>query len=445
MILKHFPNSSPLSFAQFPLETLSHRPLIAIIIGQSVAKSIINSPTADFYAKNLKIVGDVAPGINIFRIPNAASHPFGSFFLDCIPLSLVLFLESYSISRRLATSANQLHLLNASQELWAVGLANLLCSVSSSYPVSGSFSRSSLNVTSGVRTPLSKAVTLIIVLLALSFLTQTFRYIPQAALAAVVFVSINSLIKVSDVWEAFRHKKRDALLMLITMTITFVFDSGTGLGTGIGASVLFYLSDLAFSDLTSPHLMSQSSSANGEIDIVCVNGDVSWLQSARTKDFIVSLHLSAPPAPSEDKSRNENIFLAITGRMDKFLEPRLIKNFHDRKLPKAVVIDLSNARVIDVTGLIALKESTEDLRAKKILVVVTNATKAIEKSIVKFGIVNDASTEDVNLEEFLDNAGEIPKIFPGEIPKVFGAGEFASEAIVIQEEQEIEAIGESRL
>ena len=54
-------------------------------------------------------------------------------------------MESYSVARRIASTNNELHILNASQELFANGVANLLGSVSSAYPVSGSFSRSSLN------------------------------------------------------------------------------------------------------------------------------------------------------------------------------------------------------------------------------------------------------------------------------------------------------------
>ena len=75
----------------------------------------------------------------------AIKHNFGKFFADCIPIALVLYMESYSVARRIASANNELHLLNASQELVANGVANLLGAVSSAYPVSGSFSRSSLN------------------------------------------------------------------------------------------------------------------------------------------------------------------------------------------------------------------------------------------------------------------------------------------------------------
>ena len=53
-----------------------------------MAWQIKASPDQSYYAINLKIVGFVTPGINIFRAPNLL-HAFGPFFVDCIPITLV--------------------------------------------------------------------------------------------------------------------------------------------------------------------------------------------------------------------------------------------------------------------------------------------------------------------------------------------------------------------
>ena len=111
--------------------------LLSLSYPHSLLLSQIISPF--FY-----FLGFVKPGLDILRTPSI-SHNFGEFFLDCIPIALVLFMESYSVARRIASTNNELHLLNASQELFANGVANLLGSVSSAYPVSGSYSRSALN------------------------------------------------------------------------------------------------------------------------------------------------------------------------------------------------------------------------------------------------------------------------------------------------------------
>ncbi len=127
-------------------------PLIGIIVTAHVAYKIkqhdhFNDPSSkivhDYYAKNLKIVGTVPSGMSILRTPHFR-HPMGQFFIDTIPITLICFMESYSIARRIAAANGQSNLLSASQEMIANGAANLMGSVSSSFPVSGSFSRSAL-------------------------------------------------------------------------------------------------------------------------------------------------------------------------------------------------------------------------------------------------------------------------------------------------------------
>ena len=422
----------------FRLWTLftSFTPLIAIAIGASMSRKIHESDDTDFYARNLKTVGFVTPGLNFARVPKIR-HPFGAFFVDCIPLALVLFMESYAIARRLATRANQLHLLNASQELFAVGLGNILGAVTSSYPVSGSFSRSSLNATSGARTPLSKLVTLAVVLLALSFLTEKFQYIPNCALAAVIFVSIKSLICFEDIWETFRHSRADCIVLLLTLSLTFVFDTSLGLAVGIGSSVVFYLADLAFAKATSPQIKESSRRfgiIDADITYVNVNGDLTWLQASRVKEFVVSLYLSVPASKFKGPNCNATAFDAITGRLDAALRPRLIERLKGREVPKAVVLDLLHTRVVDTTGLVTIMESVAELRDRKILCVLMRASPTVEKALVKFGFKNDVSSGGINLDRFLAESGEIPTRAPAVVQPAVGVVKKNETSLVKMEE-----------
>lgn len=119
-------------------------PLCAIIIAGRVAYVIkYGSDSDSFYAGKLSVVGDIPPGLDIMRIPKFR-HAWGPFFANIIPLTLISFMESYSIARNSAAANNQLNMLSASQEMVAGGFANLMACVSSAYPTSGSFSRSAL-------------------------------------------------------------------------------------------------------------------------------------------------------------------------------------------------------------------------------------------------------------------------------------------------------------
>ena len=75
-----------------------------------------------------------------------------------------------------------------------------MAAVSSGYPVSGSFSRSSLNSASGSRTAMSKAFTVSILVITVAFFTQYIYYVPNATLTAIIWASIYNLVKFSDVW-----------------------------------------------------------------------------------------------------------------------------------------------------------------------------------------------------------------------------------------------------
>eukprot|EP01035_Chromulina_nebulosa_P028440 gene28440-37541_t len=126
-------------------------PFAALIIGAHVAYDIKNNrdyplgSKDQYYQYNLKVLGSSIPSeLNFFHSPNLRWN-FPQLLIDVIPLALVAFMESYSVAHRISAQKNELHFLNPSQELFANGIANFMASVSSGYPVAGSFSRSSLN------------------------------------------------------------------------------------------------------------------------------------------------------------------------------------------------------------------------------------------------------------------------------------------------------------
>lgn len=94
--------------------------------------------------------------------------------------------------------------MDASQELIALGLCNVLGSFVSSMPTTGSFSRSAINNSSGVKTTLGGAVTGALVLMALAFLTTTFSYIPKATLSAIIISAMMFMVeyeRIAEIWK----------------------------------------------------------------------------------------------------------------------------------------------------------------------------------------------------------------------------------------------------
>uniref|UniRef100_A0A182S6L0 STAS domain-containing protein n=1 Tax=Anopheles maculatus TaxID=74869 RepID=A0A182S6L0_9DIPT len=129
--------------------------------------------------------------------------------------------------------------INPTRELVALSLSNICGSFFSSFPVTGSFSRSAVNHASGVKTPIGGIYTGALVLLALGVLTPYFQFIPKAALSAVIISAVIFMIEYEVIRPLWRCSKRE----LIPGAVTFVLSLIVGVELGLLAGVL---TDLAF-------------------------------------------------------------------------------------------------------------------------------------------------------------------------------------------------------
>ncbi len=98
--------------------------------------------------------------------------------------------------------------LNADQELMGQGLANVVSSFFQGYAVSGSFSRSAVNISAGAITGFSSVVTAVIVGITLLWLTPLLYHLPQATLAAVIIMAVINLIKFAPIMHAWKVEKQ---------------------------------------------------------------------------------------------------------------------------------------------------------------------------------------------------------------------------------------------
>ncbi|KAL7412637.1 high affinity sulfate permease [Mrakia frigida] len=114
-------------------------------------------------------------------------------FAGKLPVAtIILLLEHISIAKSFGRLNN--YKIDPNQELIAIGVTNLVGTVFSAYPATGSFSRSALKSKSGVRTPLAGWPTGLCVVIALYALTDAFYFIPNAALSAIIIHAVADLV-----------------------------------------------------------------------------------------------------------------------------------------------------------------------------------------------------------------------------------------------------------
>jgi len=190
------------------------------------------------------IVGKIPEGLPKFTIPELTAKSFMKLLPTAIIISLLGFMEAIAIAKAMAAKTGQK--LDPNQELVGQGLANILGSIGSSYAVSGSFSRSAVNLQAGAVSGISSVVTSAVVVLTLLFFTPLLYHLPQATLAAVIMMAVIGLINVKGFVHSWKAQWYDGAISIITFLVTLYFaphlDKGIMVGFALSMGVFLYKS-----------------------------------------------------------------------------------------------------------------------------------------------------------------------------------------------------------
>jgi SulP family sulfate permease len=204
------------------------------------------------------IVGEIPKGLS-FAMPGTVKDPdtgkeTGESILNlktmmkllptAIIISLLGFMEAIAIAKAMATQTGQK--LDPNQELVGQGLANICGSFGGSYAVSGSFSRSAVNLQAGAVSGISSVVTSLVVVLTLFFFTPLLYHLPQATLAAVIMMAVIGLVNVKGFAHAWKAQWYDGAISILSFLVTLYFaphlDKGIMVGVALSMAIFLYKS-----------------------------------------------------------------------------------------------------------------------------------------------------------------------------------------------------------
>ncbi|CAL4110420.1 unnamed protein product, partial [Meganyctiphanes norvegica] len=131
--------------------------------------------------------------------------------------------------------------IDATQEIFALSVSNILASFFGSMPITSCMSRTAVNCASGAKTPMGGLLTGTMVLLALVFLTPYFRFIPKATLAAVIICALVNMLDHQILKNLWRSTRRELIPYFITFLACFFFGLSTGILTGIAVNLSMLL------------------------------------------------------------------------------------------------------------------------------------------------------------------------------------------------------------
>lgn len=187
------------------------------------------------------VVGTIPEGLTIGIPKSPENTTYFEAFLQLFPFAIIIsllgFMEAIAIAKSMAAKTGQK--LDPNQELIGQGLANIIGAFGQSYAVSGSFSRSAVNLQANAETGISSVITSIMVGITLLFLTPLLYHLPQAVLASVIMMAVIGLVNKDGFVHAWKAKRSDGAISIIAFICTLYFAPHLEEGIMIGVALTF--------------------------------------------------------------------------------------------------------------------------------------------------------------------------------------------------------------
>ena len=325
----------------------------------AVAVTTVLSWWVDFESMGGKVVGVVPQGLPPMGMPTFDFDTMVKLIVVAVAISIIGFMEAISIAKAMAARTRQR--LDANQELVGQGLGNIFSSLSSGYAVSGSFSRSAVNINAGAITGFSAVVTGLVVGVTLLFLTPLLYHLPQATLASVIIMAVINLVKIDPIKYAWRVQKHDGAVAIITFVMTLLW--APHLDKGILVGVMLSLMLFLYRTMK-PRVAALSRAADGTLR----DADIHKLETCRNIALI---------------RFDGSLYFANTG----YFEDKVLERAALKPDLKYVIIDAEGINEIDATGEEMLHNLAERLSETGVELLIARAKKQVWDVLRRTGFI----------------------------------------------------------
>jgi SulP family sulfate permease len=309
----------------------------------------------------VSIIKDIPKGLPSFSIPVIDKNTASQLFPIAFALAIIAYMEAISVAKAIEAKRKN-YKVDASQELIALGMANIVGSFFKSYPTTGGFSRSAVNDQAGANTQLSSIIASVLIAVTLLFLTPLFYYLPKTTLAAIIMVAVFGLIDTNIVKQLWKNDKRELLLLTITFLVTLTIGIQQGIITGMILSLGFTIYKISY-----PHY-----AILGQIPGTGFYRNIERFENAKTDEEILVFRFDA---------------LLFYANINYFKE-KLYQEIAKKNKLKLVIINAASIPSIDTTAINELKEIFNDLHSKGIVLNFTGVIGPVRDMFTKTGFVD---------------------------------------------------------
>jgi len=321
----------------------------------------------------VKIIGQMPEGLPEFAFPvsglfdmsqsvSASGMPVMTITLTnlenvlrligpAIIISVIGFMEAFAISKAVVEKTKEQPDVN--QDLIGQGASNFIGSFFMSYPVSGSFSRTAVNIQTGGRTGLTNIVSGLIVMSTLLFFTKAFYFLPKATLAVIVMSAVAGLVHPKQFLKLFKTSRNDSIVAATTFVFALITKPDYALFIGIALALLLFL----WESMT-PRIVVLTRDQRSEI----------FVNAEKTNKPVCPQILYILP--------DFSIYFANA----EYIKEQIMQKVRDKKNGlKFVLMDMEMVNKIDTTGVDELKGLVEEMKKEGVGLALANVKTPVRE------------------------------------------------------------------
>lgn len=198
--------------------------------------AIAASAALDLGAHGVATVGTVPGGLPTPGLPDVRAMDLWVLLPSAAGMVLVIFSEALGAGESFAEAHE--YAIDPSQEMIAIGAANLGSGILGGLAAGGSLSQSAVNDRAGARSQVSTLTAAALSVVTVVALTPLFSDLPEAVLAALIIHAVSHLMRVSELRSYRRLVPREFWVGVVTLGAVVVFDVLPALIVGVTASVV---------------------------------------------------------------------------------------------------------------------------------------------------------------------------------------------------------------
>lgn len=315
-----------------------------------------------------------------WQLPNAQGLPIGLSF-DLISnllgaafaIAILGAIESL-LCAVVADSMNGAR-TDPNRELIGQGIGNIIVPFFGGIPATAAIARTAMNIRSGGSLPLSSIVHAVFILFSIVLLASILSYIPMASMAALLMVVAWNMSEAKHFIHVIRVAPKDDVMVLLTcFSLTVMLDMEIAVAAGmVLAAVLFIKRTI---ELTGVNLIKHGDSS--EYPELC----------------------------------KEAIVYDINGPMFFGAAQNALKTLANiRTEIEVVVMDMRDVPMMDMTAIVAMGSIVENLKTKKIKLIINSLHPRIKTKLIKASVLQDNMDIEFfdRIEESISRANELIK------------------------------------